>query len=173
MRWLRAAYVAQLSAEERAALERALALAIRAHLPPGAVIAAYAPHGAEIDPRGVAKAMAFPWFADAMSDCLFRLGPAVERGPFGVRQPRTSAVAVTPTVILAPLIAADRYGTRLGQGGGHYDRLIAALPDRAAVTVIGCAWEMQIVERLATDPWDMALDALATPGGVQRCVATA
>lgn len=173
MRGLRGAYVAGLGAEERAMLEASLAAAIRPHLPAGAVVAAYAPHGAEIDPRGVAKGMAFPWFADAMTGCLFRLGPAVERGPFGVRQPRTSAAAVTPTVILAPLIACDLHGTRLGQGGGHYDRLIAALPDRAAVTVIGCAWEMQVVERLATDPWDMALDAVATPGGFQRCLATA
>lgn len=138
---------------------------VRAHLPADAVIAAYAPHGAEIDPRGVATGMAFPWFADAMGNCLFRLGPASERGPFGVRQPRASAPAVTPTVILAPLIAADRHGTRLGQGGGHYDRLIAALPDRAAVMVIGCAWDMQVVERLMADPWDMSLDGVATPGG--------
>lgn len=148
-----------------------MALAIRVHLPPGATIAAYAPHGAEIDPRGVANGMAFPWFADAMAACQFRLGPAVERGPFGVRQSRASAALVQPTVILTPLIAADRHGGRLGQGGGHYDRLIAALPDRAAVMVIGCAWDMQVVDRLNADPWDMALDALATPTGVQRCVA--
>lgn len=164
MRARRAAYVAGLVAGERAGLEAALCSTIRAHLPPDAVIAAYAPHGAEIDPRGVAKGMAYPWFADAMSACLFRLGPARERGPFGVRQPRASAAVVEPTVILTPLIAADRHGTRLGQGGGHYDRLIAALPDRAAVLVIGCAWGMQIVDRLVADPWDMALDAVATAG---------
>lgn len=163
MRSLRLAFVDALAAGERAALEAALAATIRTHLPPGAVIAAYAPHGAEIDPGGVAPAMALPWFADAMSACRFRRGPATERGPFGVRQPARAQPIVQPAVILAPLLAADRHGHRLGQGGGHYDRLLAALPDRAAVIVIGCAWDMQIVAGLDPDPWDMPLDAVATP----------
>ena len=163
MRARRTAYVEGLSVDERASLEASLAARVRALLPPDAVVAAYARHGAEIDVSGVAPGMALPWFADAMAPCLFRIGPARERGPFGVRQPRASAPVVEPTVILVPLIAFDDRGYRLGQGGGHYDRLLASLPDRGAVLAIGCAWEMQRVERVPEDAWDMALDAVVTP----------
>jgi len=31
------------------------------------------------------------------------------------------------------------------------------------VMVIGVAWDMQIVAHVPEDPWDMALDAVATP----------
>ena len=169
MRSARGRYVAGLSATERRALEAALAGHVRAWLaaeyPDGAAVAAYAAHGSEVDVAAAARGAALPWFADAMSDCVFKRGPATERGPFGVRQPRASAPVVTPQVILAPLIAFDRTGARLGQGGGHYDRLIAALPDRAAVRVIGCAWAMQEVAHVPGDPWDMALDGVVTPDG--------
>jgi 5-formyltetrahydrofolate cyclo-ligase len=163
MRAARKAYVVGLTADERAALESALAAIVRCHLPEGAIMGSYAPHGAEIDPGGISSTAALPWFADAMSECVFRSGPARERGPFGVRQPRGQAAPVQPDVILTPLLAADKRGYRLGQGGGHYDRLLAGLPDRGAVMVIGVAWDIQIIDHVPEDPWDMALDAVATP----------
>ncbi len=163
MRSARRDYVTALAPAERAALQTALDAIVSPHLAKDAVVAAYSPHGGEIDPLGIVPGAALPWFADAMSECQFRTGPATERGPFGVRQPRGTAPRVVPTVIFTPLVAADLRGYRLGQGGGHYDRLLAALPDRAAVTVIGLAWDMQIVSQVPEDPWDMALDAVATP----------
>ena len=80
-----------------------------------------------------------------------------------MRQPRARGAIMEPTVILVPLLAADARGFRLGQGGGHYDRLLAGLPDRGAVLVIGLAWDMQIIAHVPDDPWDMTLDATATP----------
>ena len=177
MRARRAAYVAGLGVGERATLEAALAKGVCTLLPPGAFLGAYARHGAEIDVANIAPDMALPWFADAMAPCLFRRGPARERGPFGVRQPRASAPIVEPTVILIPLIAFDDRGYRLGQGGGHYDRLLAGLPDRGAVLAVGCAWDVQRVARVPEDAWDMTLDAVVTPSAAfvtaRACVAGA
>jgi len=163
MRAERRAYVAGLAPGERAALEAALGAIVRPYLPAGAIIGSYAPHGGEIDPARIAPGATLPWFADAMGECVFRPGPATQRGPFGVRQPSQRGAPVQPTVIFTPLLAADTRGYRLGQGGGHYDRLLAGLPDRAAVMVIGVAWDMQIIPHVPDDPWDMALDAVATP----------
>ncbi len=163
MRAARKAYVAALAPGERVALEATLGEIVRPHLREGAVIGSYATHGGEIDPRAITPVTALPWFADAMSECVFRPGRPSERGPFGVRQPSGRGGAVQPDIIFAPLLAADLRGYRLGQGGGHYDRLLASLPDRAAVTVIGLAWDMQIIPHVPEDPWDMALDAVATP----------
>lgn len=163
MRAARRAYVASLTETKRTELESGLAAIVRPRLPENAIVGSYAPHGSEINPGAIAPTAALPWFADAMSECVFRPGPARERGPFGVRQPRGHGAPVQPDVILAPLLAVDIRGFRLGQGGGHYDRLLAGLPDRGAVLVIGVAWDMQIIDHVPEDAWDMALDAVATP----------
>ncbi len=64
--------------------------------------------------------------------------------------------------ILLPLLGADRQGTRLGQGGGYYDRCLARLRLRKP-PLIGIAYEIQIVDALPRAPWDIPLDAVITP----------
>ena len=68
--------------------------------------------------------------------------------------------------MLVPLLAVDRRGTRLGQGGGHYDRALPALRDSGAV-IIGVGWAMQLIdEDLPSDAWDVALDGFVSPEGM-------
>ena len=143
----RVAFVATLTRDERAALEAAVADVLDTHLPPGAT-AAYTPVGSEIDPRGVARPL---------------LLPRVTGGPLDFVA--TDGTVGVPAIILVPLLAVDATGTRLGQGGGHYDRTLAALRAVGPVMAIGIAWEVQRVTTLPVEPWDMPLDALATPSG--------
>ena len=73
---------------------------------------------------------------------------------------------VEPDLILVPLLAVDRKGMRLGQGGGHYDRALPALKAKGA-RVIGVGWAMQLLDTLlVADPWDVPLDAFASPDGL-------
>lgn len=68
-------------------------------------------------------------------------------------------------VILLPLVAFDNAGNRLGMGGGYYDRTLAFLQlrqHRRKPTLIGLAHELQCVDTLQTNYWDIPLDALAT-----------
>src|SRR3546814_6880034 len=51
-------------------------------------------------------------------------------------------------------------GRRLGQGGGHYDRWLAAHPGARA---IGLAWDEQLCEDLPHETHDIRLDAIVTP----------
>ena len=80
-------------------------------------------------------------------------------------QPPADAEALAPDVVLVPLVLADRRGTRIGHGKGHYDRALAHLREGGGpVFAIGLAWESQISdEPIPADPWDMPLDAIATP----------
>ena len=81
------------------------------------------------------------------------------------RQPTTDS-AVTPDLIIAPLLAFDRAGGRLGQGGGHYDRTIAALRARGPLFVIGLAYAGQEIEAVPRmKPHDQRLDAILTEIG--------
>ena len=67
--------------------------------------------------------------------------------------------AVTPDVIVAPLIAFDRAMNRLGQGGGYYDRAFARFPDALR---IGLAWSAQEIDMIPADPWDLPLHMVMT-----------
>ena len=84
----------------------------------------------------------------------------LEAGVWGLRQPRIDAPEVVPEVLFMPLIGFTAKGDRLGQGGGYYDRFLAAHPQTIA---IGMAWDVQEVAELPTELHDMRLSAIVTP----------
>ena len=84
----------------------------------------------------------------------------LEAGVWGLRQPRIAAPVVTPEVLFMPLVGFTAKGDRLGQGGGYYDRYLAARPQTVS---IGMAWDVQEVPELPTELHDMRLGAIVTP----------
>jgi 5-formyltetrahydrofolate cyclo-ligase len=80
-------------------------------------------------------------------------------GLFGTSHPEPGGGAVAPDAIIAPLLGFDPAMTRLGQGGGYYDRAFARYPEALR---IGLAWSVQEHDWLPADPWDMPLDAVVT-----------
>lgn len=99
-------------------------------------------------------AMEFAAYSDPWdeSDC--------EVGPFDLMQPDAEAAAVVPDVVFVPLLGFTADGTRLGQGGGHYDRWLGANP---GIPTIGLAWDVQLSEDLPIEAHDRALTAVVTP----------
>jgi 5-formyltetrahydrofolate cyclo-ligase len=63
--------------------------------------------------------------------------------------------------VLVPGLAFDERGARLGRGAGFYDRFLAR-PGLRRGMVCGVAFEVQMVQDVPTDPWDVRLDAIAT-----------
>lgn len=84
----------------------------------------------------------------------------LEPGPFGLVQPSGDANLISPDILFVPLIGFTTALERLGQGGGHYDRWLAAHPDTKA---IGLAWDVQLCDTLPVEPHDMGLDGVVTP----------
>ena len=169
-------YARSLTPQLRETLESSLARIVLPRLAEARIVGAYHPLKDEISPYPILAALgdrqraALPWFLDRDSRRLFREAPAIEPSPWGVLQPPAAAEALAPDVLLVPLVAADRAGTRIGHGMGHYDRAIAHLREGGgAVFTIGLAWEPQLVDRLLPDPWDMKLDAIATPAEWIEC----
>ena len=166
----RKALVATMSDAQRALLERQLGERLTALCAKARVVAGYAPIGSEISPnaameeaRAVGAVVAFPAFANPGKPFRFLAGEPSASGPFGILQPKLSAVAVDPDLILVPLIAIDRQGTRLGRGKGHYDRVLAPLKRKGA-RIIGVGWSMQMLSiPIPRDPWDVPMDGFASP----------
>ena len=84
----------------------------------------------------------------------------LERGRMGLMQPAEDAEEVVPQMLFMPLVGFTEGGERIGQGGGFYDRWLAAHPGTIAV---GMAWDVQRVEALPVEPHDMPLSAIVTP----------
>ena len=81
----------------------------------------------------------------------------------GIAEPHIeSASAIMPEqldIMFLPLVAFDEYGTRLGMGGGYYDR---ALANHRPTWLIGVAYECQRHTYIERDPWDIPLAAIIT-----------
>jgi 5-formyltetrahydrofolate cyclo-ligase len=96
-------------------------------------------------------------------------GGALERGKLGVREPSASRPALRPAVVLAPLLAFDRSGARLGYGAGYYDRCLRELRRGGDVVVIGLAFDEQEFPEIPAGPRDEPLDMILTPTRVIAC----
>lgn len=66
-------------------------------------------------------------------------------------------------LLLMPLLACDPYGTRIGMGGGFYDKTLASAPYHRPFR-LGLAHHFQLVpQTLIREKWDQPLDGLLTP----------
>ena len=62
-------------------------------------------------------------------------------------------------ILFLPVLAFDMLGTRLGMGGGYYDRSLSNnMPD----CLVGVAYQAQLYDLLPVDPWDISLDMVVT-----------
>ena len=74
-------------------------------------------------------------------------------------------------VVFLPLVGFDRCGTRLGMGGGYYDRAFAFRHLRSAwhaPLLVGIAYALQEVQSIAPAAHDVPLDLVITERGVIR-----
>ncbi len=87
---------------------------------------------------------------------------------FGIREPENAETRIVAAqqldLVLVPLVAFDQTGNRLGMGGGFYDRTFEFLTntDTAEPELIGIAHEIQKVQRIDVEPWDIPLTTVVT-----------
>ena len=94
--------------------------------------------------------------------------PTLRPNRFSIAEPQLGKNSIAPVwtldIILLPLVGFDRYGNRMGMGGGFYDRSLARLTNSAMKRplLIGLAHHCQEVEQLQAQSWDIPLDIIAT-----------
>ena len=175
-RELRAARAA-LAPHDRAARSAAVRMHLEAlpQLTAASSIAAYAAAGTEVDldpwlrrvlARGATLALPVVLGEAVELAAVEDLGELV-RGWRGLREPPPQAARIRADAVdaaVVPGLGFDPHGGRLGQGGGHIDRLLAGL--RSGVPVIGVAFGVQIVAAVPVEPHDVAVDLVVTEDGV-------
>lgn len=157
------------------AAERAVDALPVDRLPAFASFAGYHALGAELNPAPLIRRLsvmggffALPVCEGPDSPLVFRLWDSRDRlapDALGVPAPPPSAQAIHPDLVIAPVLAFDRKGGRLGQGGGHYDRTLASLRAVKRVFVLGLAYSGQEIAHAPMEPHDQKLDAILTETG--------
>jgi 5-formyltetrahydrofolate cyclo-ligase len=149
-----------------------LAAVDRLGIGPGSVVAGYWPIVTELDDRPLLARLdergvicALPVVVSANAPLMFRRWRPLddlEAGVLGTSHPPATAPEVVPDVVLAPLLAFDREGYRLGQGGGYYDRTLAFLRSRGVLTAVGVGFAAQRTDSVPRGANDERLDWILT-----------
>lgn len=135
---------------------------------PGEILSGYWPMRGEADPRPAmtlhSGRLCLPVVTGKAVPLVFRAwdGGVLEPGPFGTSHPPESAPVLIPRILIVPLAAFSRDGTRLGYGGGYYDRTLQLLRGSGPVTAIGLAFAAQELPRIPAEPFDQPLDLIVT-----------
>lgn len=174
--WRRSLGEAGATSAARAAEHLPTLLAALARPVDGAVAAIYHPLGSEMGTAPLAEALlgaglrlALPRVEAYDAPLTFRAwspGDPLEPDLSDCAAPLDLAETVAPDLVIVPLLAFDAHGGRLGQGGGYYDRTLAAMRQAEPRPVfVGLAFAGQQVDALPHESHDERLDGVLTEAG--------
>jgi 5-formyltetrahydrofolate cyclo-ligase len=139
---------------------------------PGMIVSGFMPLTSEFDPQPLMRKLteksarlALPVLVGRGKTLIMRewsFGEPLSAGVWGIREPEPEAAEVEPDILLVPLLAFDRAGSRIGYGGGYYDRTIAQLRGRKAVVAVGLAFAAQEVSAVPITQGDERLNLVLT-----------
>jgi 5-formyltetrahydrofolate cyclo-ligase len=152
---------------------------LRPRAPKGSTVSGFSPLADEFRVWPLLRRLATDSFRLAMpamqgkgKPLLFRAwtpGDAMDKGVWGIAEPKADKPAVEPDILIVPLLAFDRQGWRLGYGGGYYDRTLKALRARKAIVAVGLAFDEQEVDAVPHLDYDQRLDWVLRPSGPIEC----
>ena len=82
-------------------------------------------------------------------------GCPMTRGDWNIPVPAEGA-AVRPDLVVSPLVGVDDANFRLGNGGGYYDRTLAAMIPKPRM--IGIGFPACRIKTIHPMPWDIPMD---------------
>jgi len=97
-------------------------------------------------------------------------GDPLRETSFGARQPAAGTILAPEVLelVVTPGVAFDRFGNRIGYGGGFYDRFLRRT--RRGVPRIAIAFDLQVLPReLPVGSFDLGVDVIVTETETIRC----
>lgn len=133
------------------------------------VVFAYASFGSEVETKGFiidalrdGKRIAVPLCnieEKTMCAVLIKSIDELKKGAFGISEPVNRKNIVKPddiNMVIMPALSFDRYGARLGYGGGYYDRYLKDyMGYKVGVTFFEC-----MADKLPCKEYDIKADAV-------------
>ncbi|WP_185970683.1 5-formyltetrahydrofolate cyclo-ligase [Pseudoluteimonas lycopersici] len=103
----------------------------------------------------------------------WRPGDALVTNRFGIPEPdiepSSALQAGDMDFVAMPLVGFDAHGTRLGMGGGWYDRSFAFRRESPAPPwLVGVGFEAQRVDSIDLHDWDVRPDATCTESAIYQ-----
>jgi len=95
----------------------------------------------------------------------------MQQNRYGISEPvGTENINVTDIdLVLFPLVGWDKTGGRLGMGASFYDRMFQPFQELGRPVRMGVGYELQYVERVPSDPWDVRLHGVLSENGWFTC----
>ena len=81
-----------------------------------------------------------------------------KKSSFGILEPEGEASDIDDFVAIMPCLAVDKYGNRIGYGGGYYDKF---LKNKSAFKIALC-YDFQFVDKIVSDKHDIKVDCIVT-----------
>lgn len=141
------------------------------------VVACYLPVGTEPDvaefvmiKHAESKTVLLPVLLDDNDLDWAEYDGRLRTGRHGLTEPDQDTLGVDAIkradAVIVPGLAVDRSGTRLGRGGGSYDRALARLSPQAwTVTPL---YTGELLDEVPAEPHDRRVHAAMTPSGLHR-----
>ena len=99
----------------------------------------------------------------------FNKNTTLKEGKFKILEPVDSNRELLPDLVLVPCLAFDRFGYRLGYGGGYYDRTLARFKDiEHSFISVAVAYDDQRVDNVVHDKYDKKIDYIMTEKSIYK-----
>lgn len=151
------------------------------------LVLSYVSMGSEISTRDIiddalskGKTVAVPYCIPGTKDMDFYKISSVnelKEGSFGILEPEPEETRriteYSNSICILPGLVFDRYGYRIGYGGGYYDRFLADKYSCGQNTAkVGICYSSLVRLRLKTDKYDIPADYVVTDYGVKKAMKT-
>jgi 5-formyltetrahydrofolate cyclo-ligase len=167
---------------ERTAAATAILAALLQGLAGAGTVAAHVPGG--IEPghgrlpaglTGLGARVLLPVVPPSGHDLFWAVDTGrLEPGRFGLLQPVGPRLAPdalgSADVVVLPALAVCRDGTRLGRGGGYYDRALRHVREDAVLVAV--VFDDELLGELPAEPHDRRVTAVITPSGGWQALPT-
>jgi len=133
-----------------------------------------APALAQLESAGMRLALPVVREGSGRAEICFRqwsTGSDTQANRYGIAEPvGTLDIRMSEIdLMLVPLVAWDMNGGRLGMGASFYDRVFQPLASLRRPFRLGVAYQLQQVEQIPLDPWDIRLHGVLTENGCFDC----